>query len=259
MIFGAGMNIQVPPNLSYQDFPRLLSAGINDWGGVSPVTPDHVNPEAPWPHLDELERATRRRGLRAGGTARDLSRLCAAAGRMARPAPAPQGDGGDRYGGPRAARGLERGARGDAACATRCAAKSAAPTSSTVCLKRQRAASGWTRTRSSRCLRRAMARSRRFATRPTSCARGSAATSSATWSTATSTTPTCANTRARFCAFSKGRGHANLRGTPYDLSLDEVARRAAEAWERGATEVCMQGGIHPSYTGDDLSGSARTR
>jgi FO synthase len=52
-----------------------------------------------------------------------------------------------------------------------------------------------------------------------------------------------------FCAFSKGRGHANLRGTPYDLSLDEVARRAAEAWERGGTEVCMQGGIHPSYTG----------
>ena len=52
-----------------------------------------------------------------------------------------------------------------------------------------------------------------------------------------------------FCAFSKGRGHANLRGTPYDLSLDEVARRATEAWERGGTEVCMQGGIHPSYTG----------
>ncbi|MBV9632657.1 MAG: 7,8-didemethyl-8-hydroxy-5-deazariboflavin synthase CofG, partial [Xanthobacteraceae bacterium] len=63
IIFGAAMNIQVPPNLSYQDFPRLLSAGINDWGGVSPVTPDHVNPEAPWPHLDELERATRAAGF----------------------------------------------------------------------------------------------------------------------------------------------------------------------------------------------------
>jgi FO synthase len=52
-----------------------------------------------------------------------------------------------------------------------------------------------------------------------------------------------------FCAFSKGRGHDALRGKPYDLDLGEVARRAREAWERGATEVCMQGGINPRYTG----------
>jgi FO synthase len=49
LVLGAEMNIQAPPNLSYGDFPRLLEAGINDWGGVSPVTPDHVNPERPWP------------------------------------------------------------------------------------------------------------------------------------------------------------------------------------------------------------------
>jgi FO synthase len=53
-----------------------------------------------------------------------------------------------------------------------------------------------------------------------------------------------------FCAFSKGRGAASQRGIPYDLDLSEVARRAAEAVARGATEVCMQGGIHPSYTGE---------
>ena len=53
-----------------------------------------------------------------------------------------------------------------------------------------------------------------------------------------------------FCAFSKGRTHEDLRGAPYELALDEVKRRAVEAWERGATEVCMQGGIHPEYTGD---------
>ena len=52
-----------------------------------------------------------------------------------------------------------------------------------------------------------------------------------------------------FCAFSKGRGSEELRGKPYDISADELARRALEAWERGATEVCMQGGIHPDYTG----------
>lgn len=54
----------------------------------------------------------------------------------------------------------------------------------------------------------------------------------------------------QFCAFSKGKAAEELRGAPYLLSLDEVARRTAEAWDRGATEVCMQGGIHPDFTGD---------
>ena len=56
--------------------------------------------------------------------------------------------------------------------------------------------------------------------------------------------------RCRFCAFSKGRTHEDLRGAPYDLALEEVARRARRGWERGATEVCLQGGIHPDYTGE---------
>ncbi|MDQ3894242.1 MAG: 7,8-didemethyl-8-hydroxy-5-deazariboflavin synthase CofG, partial [Actinomycetota bacterium] len=63
LVLGAGWNVQAPPNLSYSEFPRLLDAGINDWGGISPVTIDHVNPEAPWPELELLERATRERGL----------------------------------------------------------------------------------------------------------------------------------------------------------------------------------------------------
>jgi FO synthase len=55
--------------------------------------------------------------------------------------------------------------------------------------------------------------------------------------------------RCRFCAFSKGRTHEDLRGSPYDLAIEEIARRSIEAWDRGATEVCLQGGIHPDYTG----------
>jgi FO synthase len=55
--------------------------------------------------------------------------------------------------------------------------------------------------------------------------------------------------RCGFCAFSKGRTHAELRGRPYDLAEEEIARRVAEAWQRGATEVCLQGGIHPQYSG----------
>ena len=57
------VHVQAPPNLSYDDFPRLLEAGIDDWGGISPVTIDHVNPEAPWPELERLGAATRAAGL----------------------------------------------------------------------------------------------------------------------------------------------------------------------------------------------------
>ena len=60
--------------------------------------------------------------------------------------------------------------------------------------------------------------------------------------------------KCQFCAFSKGKLSENLRGRPYDLSHEEIQRRCEEAWSRGATEVCMQGGIHPEYTGDTYIG-----
>jgi len=62
LILGVSMNLQAPPNLT-QDYGRLLEAGINDWGGVSPLTQDFINPEAPWPQLEDLRRVTERRGL----------------------------------------------------------------------------------------------------------------------------------------------------------------------------------------------------
>jgi 7,8-didemethyl-8-hydroxy-5-deazariboflavin synthase CofG subunit len=63
IILGPEMNLQAPPNLSYSDFPRLLDAGINDWGGISPVTKDFINPEAAWPQVSLLESDTRARGF----------------------------------------------------------------------------------------------------------------------------------------------------------------------------------------------------
>jgi 7,8-didemethyl-8-hydroxy-5-deazariboflavin synthase CofG subunit len=57
------MNIQAPPNLSYDNFPRLLEAGINDWGGISPVTKDFINPEAAWPQIARLQTETEARGF----------------------------------------------------------------------------------------------------------------------------------------------------------------------------------------------------
>jgi 7,8-didemethyl-8-hydroxy-5-deazariboflavin synthase CofG subunit len=63
LILGPQMNIQAPPNLSYDDFPRLLEAGINDWGGISPITRDFINPEAAWPQIARLKEETEERGF----------------------------------------------------------------------------------------------------------------------------------------------------------------------------------------------------
>src|SRR5262247_4021355 len=62
LVLGPDMNIQAPPNLSPGVYPRLLAAGLNDWGGVSPLTPDHINPEKPWPGLLALREATESEG-----------------------------------------------------------------------------------------------------------------------------------------------------------------------------------------------------
>ena len=66
LLFGPEMSIQAPPNLQPRELEQLMRAGINDWGGVSPVTPDHVNPEAPWPHLADLGSSHCRRRPRPG-------------------------------------------------------------------------------------------------------------------------------------------------------------------------------------------------
>src|SRR5262249_22450250 len=63
LILGPHMNLPAPPNLSYSDFPRLLEAGINDWGGISPVTKDFINPEAAWPQISKLREQTEARGF----------------------------------------------------------------------------------------------------------------------------------------------------------------------------------------------------
>lgn len=63
LVLGPGVNVQAPPNLTPGVYPKLLAAGLNDWGGVSPLTPDHINPEKPWPGLRALREATERQGF----------------------------------------------------------------------------------------------------------------------------------------------------------------------------------------------------
>jgi FO synthase len=67
LLLGPSMNVQAPPNLSPGAYPALIASGLNDWGGVSPLTIDYINPEAPWPHLTALETAT----AAAGGRLRE--------------------------------------------------------------------------------------------------------------------------------------------------------------------------------------------
>jgi FO synthase len=62
LLLGPDVNIQAPPNLSAGGYERLPAAGLNDWGGISPLTPDHINPERPWPGLAELRRRTEAAG-----------------------------------------------------------------------------------------------------------------------------------------------------------------------------------------------------
>jgi FO synthase len=248
LIFGARMNIQVPPNLSYNEYPRLLSAGINDWGGISPVTADHVNPEAPWPHLAELDRRTADAGfcltqrlavyprfaLAAAGwqhadlASRVLSEIDAEgfarcdswSPGIAAPLPA-RGPSNIGRRDPSLSRLLDRAASGDRLGEDDVMRLFAArgPEVDEV----GAAADVLRRKTSGDVVRYVVNRNINY-------------------------TNIC-YFKCQFCAFSKGKLAENLRGRPYDLGLDEVARRCREAWDRGATEVCMQGGINPDYTG----------
>ena len=80
LILGGEMNIQSPPNLLSEDYPDLLKAGINDWGGISPVTKDFINPEAAWPQISSLAREDCLRRIRVARTVGDLSGIFLASG-----------------------------------------------------------------------------------------------------------------------------------------------------------------------------------
>jgi len=247
------VHVQAPPNLS-DDLVPLLDAGIDDWGGVSPVTADHVNPERAWPALDVLREATEAAGhtlaprltvypsfvldperwldpaLRFGvldasdaeGLARDAT-WCSGGeeppplllGGPAVPGHVPHGGGAVAEVLAGVGLGQEVGA---AEIVTLFSARG--PEVRLVAevaddLRRQAVGDAVT-----------FVRNRNI-----------------------NYTNVC-TFKCRFCAFSKGPLSLNLRGAPYLLELDEITRRVAEAEAEGATEVCLQGGIHPSFDGD---------
>ncbi len=251
MLLGADMNIQAPPNLSAQAHAALIAAGINDFGGISPVTIDHVNPEAPWPAIEALARTCAQAGSVLverlaiypeyacapqrwldPGVQRDVLQFLDSEG-YARTDPWQPGI---------ASQPLPRHARG------------ATPSAGAEDIEHilDRAGAGERLTED--------AIVRLFAARDDELERVCAAADQLRRAAVGDTVTYVVNRninytnvcqyRCNFCAFSKGTPARGLRGPAYDLPLAEIERRAREAWERGATEVCMQGGIHPSYTGD---------
>jgi FO synthase len=270
VLLGPAWNIQAPPNLSYDDFPRLLDAGINDWGGISPVTVDHVNPEAPWPDVERLRAATEERGLRLAARLAVYPEYLEEADRWLDPAV-------QQYVLRRSdSEGLAREDTWAAGAAAGAESLSLNGTpnllpNAIVLRKNARVGAGSVPTLTP-AVAAALAKSREeiplgegdvvallTARGPDARAVASAAddlrrdvngdTVSYVVTRNVNYTNVC-YFRCGFCAFSKGRLAANLRGQPYLVPLDEIARRAAEAWERGAVEICLQGGIHPAFTGD---------
>jgi len=252
ILFGADMSVQAPPNLSPGVLPQLVAAGINDWGGVSPLTPDFVNPEAPWPHLDELARATADAGkfLTERLTlypryALDGTRWLAEAFRT------PVLQAVDAGGLPRIDEWSPGEAvppsRVDLALITRPATR-ISPDIERLCA---RAADGEALAEDE-IVRLFQARGEDFAhvCQVADAVRRAVAGDEVSYvvNRNINYTNVC-YFKCQFCAFSKGKLSENLRGKPYDLEIDEIQRRVHEAWARGATEVCMQGGIHPQYTG----------
>jgi FO synthase len=270
LLFGPGMSIQAPPNLQPDGLAQLVNAGINDWGGVSPVTPDHVNPEAPWPHLEDLKQATEAAGrdlierlsiVPAYAVRAEVWTDPAMAVRVRRFSDSRGFARPDRW---YAGLGCELppiAASWSLAAAAHRAAGSASPAQPAPA--KRRASEGikalLKAARAGHALREAdIVRLFNVEGRDLDEVVGAAdqLRRESVGDTVTyvinrniNYTNICLY-HCGFCAFSKGQGSKDLRGPAYNLDLGEVARRTVEAAVAGATEVCLQGGIHPSFTGE---------
>ena len=289
VLFGPAANVQAPPNLSDDRYPRLLDAGINDWGGVSPVTPDHVNPEKAWPRLQELHRRTAERGYElrerltvypeyavkpdpwlAGKMQEPVRLLCvgdglAVEGRSPDPTPwqdpevawkprrtaltfakAPgaglREDARDVYGDfdyievtrdwerrpRRAPQRLESDIRRGLAKASAERPDSITEAEALALFEARGPALAALCEVADELRRRAVGQEITYVVNRN-----------------INFTNVC-YTGCRFCAFAQ----REMDPESYTLSLEDVAEKALEASEYGATEVCIQGGLHPSLPGD---------
>jgi FO synthase len=305
LVLGPSARIQAPPNLIGDQYGLILAAGIDDWGGVSPLTPDHVNPERPWPQIEELARRTEAAGMRLAerltiypGYLREpwldprvsahVTALADPATGLAREGAVPYGlpwqepDGG--WGGPSgrtdlhvtidtAGRTSDR--RDDFAevygdwdeVATRIDPAARRGSAAPQRLRPEVAAALRAAERDPASISDAQALALLDADGKeldalaglADALRRDVAGDDITYvvNRNINFTNVC-YTGCRFCAFAQRRTDADA----YTLSLSQVGDRAEEAWQAGATEVCMQGGIHPDLPGTayfDLAAEVRRR
>ena len=262
LIFGPTMSVQAPPNLSPGVLPQIVHAGINDWGGVSPVTPDFVNPEAPWPHLDELARETAAAGKFLTERLTMYPDYAVDLDRWAHPdLHVRMLEMIDAEGFPR----IDEWCPGDVDTAPPLDVMNAIvntprQVSADIAALLDKASAGEA-LEEAEIIRLFQSRGDDFTAVVQRADSLRASTSGNSVSFVVNRNINYTNIcyfKCQFCAFSKGKLSENLRGRPYDLSDEEIARRTTEAWERGATEVCMQGGIHPEYTGETYINIVRT-
>ncbi|MBL6815205.1 MAG: 5-amino-6-(D-ribitylamino)uracil--L-tyrosine 4-hydroxyphenyl transferase CofH [Pseudomonadales bacterium] len=262
LIFGPTMSVQAPPNLSPGVLPQIVHAGINDWGGVSPVTPDFVNPEAPWPHLDELARETAAAGKFLTERLTMYPDYAVDLDRWAHPdLHVRMLEMIDAEGFPR----IDEWCPGDVDTAPPLDVMNAIvntprQVSADITALLDKASAGEA-LQEAEIVRLFQSRGDDFTAVVQRADSLRASTSGNSVSFVVNRNINYTNIcyfKCQFCAFSKGKLSENLRGRPYDLSDEEIARRTTEAWERGATEVCMQGGIHPEYTGETYINIVRT-
>jgi len=279
LILPPEVHVQAPPNLS-DDLVDLLDAGIDDWGGISPITADHVNPERPWPALERLARACRSRGLELSprlpiypGFANEPERWLH---KDLRPRVLDRSDASgyarDDPGSLLPERTVAVAGAGDGAEVRLVGPQSSqwsvgSPLSPPQLLPHPGPLSRPRGRLAEVLLGVTMGQEPGLAElEELLCARGTQVLAVAevadelrrqavgdvvTWVANRNINYTNICTfKCRFCGFSKGPRSLNLRGTPYLLSLEEIARRALEAARLGATEVCLQGGIHPDFDGE---------
>ena len=291
------IHLQAPPNLS-DDFGVLLTAGIDDWGGVSPITADHVNPERPWPDLDKLRAVTEQAGRALAPRLTIYPEFIADVGLSDSPRWI-DSDLRFRVLDRSDAEGLGRDDPG-AVWPEKVTAADVVHDGAEVVLVGHRSTQWYSGANNApphlvgdtrldgegRVTRSIIDRSRKLhgpvgevlrgielgdelgepeivtlfgargpemvaVARAADDLRRATVGDDVTWVHNRNINYTNVCTfKCKFCGFSKGPLSLNLRGTPYLLTLDDIAQRAREAWQLGATEVTLQGGIHPDFDGD---------
>ena len=258
LVFGAHMNIQAPPNLMPDALSQLINAGINDWGGVSPVTPDHVNPEAAWPQLDKLREATEMTGKHLVARLPIYPDYVHSLDKWIEPGLHKQVL--NKVDAEGFARTDNWFVGSNQLIPQMHPSNNIIPAfKNNISILLDKAMYGKSlNEKEIVALFSARERDFQFVCRAADECRTEVNGDTVTYVVNRNINYTnICFFGCRFCAFSKGRVSEHLREKGYNLSLPEIQQLVRDAWSRGATEVCLQGGIHPDYTGETYLSIAR--